>query len=155
MDAAGGGGALAEAGRALIECSGEVPDSFPTAFSSGVSNSGKSMILASQHCDTEDWPLVVDALFDSSECLSVACASLPDDLASLADCLQVAASELKSAAEIDGCMNIGPPAAAPNVEISGQSLIRAARGMGYSAAGARLEEAGEALVDLASEWGDS
>ena len=47
-----------------------------------------------------------------------------------------------------GCVNVGPSCAGPSFGEAAEELIGAARAMGYSAEGARMEEVGEALRDV-------
>ena len=47
-----------------------------------------------------------------------------------------------------GCVNVGPSCAGPSFGEAAEELIGAARAIGYSAEGARMEEVGEALRDV-------
>ncbi|KAJ1461578.1 hypothetical protein M885DRAFT_506596 [Pelagophyceae sp. CCMP2097] len=131
--------ALADCGRALEAAGAE--QGWPDAADGAGARAAGAELRAIEGRAVEDWEDVADTLFAASQSLARAGA------------FQECADALRAAADVSGCLSVGPPAAAPDVERAAEALLCAARGLGYSAAGARLEEAGDLMAEFAAACG--
>lgn len=130
--------ALADCGRALEEAGSE--KGWVGNAGEDVSAAGAKLLAASDQTLIEEWSELSDGLYAASILLAKGG-------------LEEAAAALREASEATGCLSIGPPAAAPSLELAGREIVVAAKMMGYTAAAARLQEAGEAMVEWSEECG--